>query len=269
MAAVWAVVLALGAWTAPGIAASGSEDNEDARDQEATDSVGAALRFLKNGSEEDAERADAALCDGASPQVSSSDLDDLRQSYDEEFGGIERVNLDAGEPVSSVDGIEIAVRVWYVYQSRQESEDFLVTVQEDDGVFCVSETVLQSVEEEPSESGTTGIEEEVDTQAVATDFLRAIVVDREPQTAASFQCQTFTGITPQELNDAITDWAEAGETVIGYLDGFDSVDSDDSSVDAFAADIKLDGDMDIETFSFQLTVQGDCVSSLEGGDDLI
>lgn len=262
MAGTWAVVLALGAWVAPGFAASGSEENADPRDQEATDAAGAAWSYLRYGSNQDLDRAEDALCDDASPELTPSDLDDIRQSYDEALGGIERVDLETGDPLASTDGIDIAGTVSYIYQGKQRHEEFIVTVQEDNGAYCVSNAV-RTQEEEPSSDATTG--EAVDPQILVADFLRSIVVDREPQTAAAMQCDPYSGVTAQDLDAAIAEWAVANGPTTGYLNSLEPADT----ATMFEAEIKLDGDLKIETFAFQVVVQGDCIESLEGGDGLV
>lgn len=268
MAGAWAVVLAFGAWVAPGFAASGSDENEDPRDQEATDAEGAAWSYLRYGSNQDLDLAEDALCDDASPELTPSDLDDIRQSYDEALGGIERVDLETGDPVPSTDGIDIAGTVSYIYQGKQRHEEFIVTVQENDGSFCVS-NATQPDDEPEQPSASDGTEQVVDPKTLAMDFLRAVVVERDVETAAEMQCNSYSGITAQDLDVAIADWTATNGSTTGYLNGLEPTDVVENVVTMFQAEIKLDGDMKIETFVFQLGVQGDCIASLEGGDGLV
>jgi hypothetical protein len=269
LAGGWAIVLALGATVAPGFAASGDEDNVDARDQAATDAEGAALRYLRFGSDQDLDRAEAALCEEASPELTPSGLDGIRQSYDQELGGIERVDVAAGDPVPSTDGISIAGTVSYIYEGNQRHEDFLVTVQENDGTYCVSNAAPVQ-EEEPSTSADDGTTSEaVDPQELAADFLRTIVIDREPQTAAASQCSSFTGITAEDLDAAIAEWSTTNGSTTGYLNSLEPADSSESSITMFDVEVRLDGELNIETFAFVLGVQGNCVASMEGGEGLI
>ncbi|MDN3241315.1 hypothetical protein [Glycomyces tritici] len=267
MAALWAVALGFGAWAAPGIAASGNPENVDPRDEAATDAIGAALRYLSNGSNEDPERANAALCEDASPEVTTSDLDDIRQTHADDLGGITRVDLDAGDAVPTTDGIGVGITVFYIYDGKQQFEDFVVTVQEDDGTFCVSDAVLAAVEEEPSSDDATG--EAVDPQALATDFLRTIVVEREPATAADFQCGSYTGVTPQDLDTAITEWAVSNGETTAFLNGAEPAETSGTSITNIEVEVSLEGDLNNETFVFVVAVQGDCVASLAGGEGLI
>jgi hypothetical protein len=243
----------------------------DARDQEATDAVGAAWSYLKYGSDNDPDRAQATLCDDASPEQTPADLDDIRQTYDDQLGGIERIDLDIGDPMSLSEGIVIPGEVIYIYQGHQRHEDFLVTVQENDGTYCVSNAV-QVQEEEPSASDDTSdgaTSEAVDPQELAADFMRTIVIDREPQAAAALQCPSFTGITAEDLDAAIAEWSSTNGSTTGYLNSLEPAETSESSITMFDVEVRLDGELNIETFAFSLGVQGNCVASLEGGEGLI
>ncbi|MDA1367515.1 hypothetical protein [Glycomyces algeriensis] len=266
MAALWAVLLGLGGWAAPGIAASGNPENTDSRDEAASSANNAAWRYLRYGSNQDLERSEDTLCEDASPEVTPSDLNDLRQSYSDELGGITDVDLETGDPVTSSDGVTVAATVSYIYQGSQRHEEFIVTVQESDGVYCVSNAVrIQG--EEPSPSDGTG--EPVDAQALVTDFMRSIVNDRDPEAAKSFQCDdSFEGITPEDLDAAITVWAEANGETVRFLSAVDPAESSETSVTAFAVEVFLEADLNKQEFDFVVGVQGNCVVSLEGGDGL-
>ncbi|GAA1660919.1 hypothetical protein GCM10009830_02520 [Glycomyces endophyticus] len=269
MAAAWAVVLGLGSWIAPAFAASGSEENQDPRDEAATDAEGAALRYLRYGSNEDPERAEDALCEDASPELSPSDLDAIRQSYADELGGITDIDLQTGDPVPSSEGISIAGTVSYIYQGRQRHEEFLVTVQEHDGTYCVSDAASVEETSEPSfepSSDSSSTSEEVDPQTVATDFLRAVVMDRDPAFAETLQCESFTTITAQDLDEAIAEWVTVNGVTTGFLNDISPLEN---ATGGFEAEIVLQGELNQETFTFEIEVQQGCVASLEGGDDLM
>lgn len=266
MAGAWAIVLALGAWVAPGIAASGNEENQDPRDQPATDADGAALRYLRYGSSEDLERAEDALCDGASPELTPEDLDAIRQSYADQLGGITDVDPEVGDPVPTSDGISLAAQVFYISQGSQRVEDFLVTVQESDGIYCVSNVTQPGAEEEPSSGGPTG--SPVDPEALASEFMTNIVGNRNVQAAEAIQCSTYEGISPQDLDAAIEEWASDNGNPTGVV-SVDPAESNESSATVFTAEVLLDGDVNRETFTFQVGVQGDCIASLEGGEGLM
>lgn len=270
MIGVWGLLLALGGWMAPAIAASGNPENKDPRDEAATDAEGAALRYLRYGSNEDLDRANSALCDEASPEFSPEDLDALRQSYAADLGGITDIDLQTGDPVPTSDGISIAGTVSYISQGSQRHEEFVVTVQEDHGTYCVSNAV-QVGAEEPSESpsASDGTDEVVDPQTLATDFMRTIVGDRDPATAAASQCASYTGVTPQDLDAAISEWAATNGDVTAFLNGIEPAESSETSVTAFEVEVSLEGGLNQESFIFVIGVQGDCVASLEGGDGLI
>jgi hypothetical protein len=262
MAGAWALALALGGWAAPGIAASGNPENVDPRDEAATDSEGAALRYLRYGSNEDLDRAESALCEDASPELSPNDLDEIRQSYADELGGITDIDVKTGDPVPSSDGISIAGTVSYISQGNRRQEEFLLTVQEDDGTYCVSDAV-SFVDEEPTDSESTG--ETADPEEVATVFMRTIAGERSPQTAAATQCASYTGTTPQELDAAITDWGATDS----FLSGIEPAESTETSVTAFTVEVTLKRELEQEAFAFVVGVQGDCVASLTGGDGLL
>jgi hypothetical protein len=268
MAGAWAVVLAFGAWVAPGFAASGSDENADPRDQAATDAAGAAWSYLRYGSNEDLDRAEATLCDDASPELTPADLDAIRQIYADELGGITDVDVKTGDPVAAVDGIAIVGTVSFVSQGSQRHEEFTVTVQEQDGSYCVS-NVTQPDDEtgQPSEDDDT--EQVLDSKTVAADFLRGVVVERDPQSATAMQCDAYSGITAQDLDSAIADWSATNGFTTGYLNSLEPADATGSSITMFETEVKLDGELNIETFAFQIGVQGDCIASLEGGDSLM
>jgi hypothetical protein len=264
MAGVWAAALALGGWAAPGIAASGNPENVDPRDEAATDAEGAALRYLRYGSNEDLERAESALCEDATPELSANDFDAIRQSYADELGGITDIDVKTGDPVPSSDGISIAGTVSYISQGNRRQEEFLLTVQEDDGTYCVSNAVSLE-DEEPTDSESTG--ETVDPEEVATVFMRSIVGERNPQAAAESQCSSssYTGTTPEELDAAITDW---GATE-AFLSGIEPAESTETSITAYTVEVTLKRELEQQAFAFVVGVQGDCVASLSGGDGLL
>jgi hypothetical protein len=267
MAGAWALALALGGWAAPGIAASGNPENVDPRDEAASSAKNAAWRYLRYGSNQDLERSEATLCDDASPEFTPNDLNGLRQSYADELGGITDVDLETGDPVPVSDGVTIAATLSYIYQGSQRHEEFVVTVQESNGAYCVSNAVRVQ-EEEPSSSDGTG--EAADPQAVATDFMRNIVNDRNPQAANASQCTSgYTGVTPEEIDAAIADWATSNGETTAFLNGVKPAESSETSVTAFEIEVALEGDLAQESFVFVVGVQGDCVASLSGGDGLL
>lgn len=268
MAAAWAATLALGAWAAPGIAASGNPENVDPRDEAATDASGAALRYIRYGSNEDLERADAALCEGASPELSSGEIDEIRQAHDAELGGITRTDFESEEPIQATDGIQITITVAYIYEAQQDFEDFVVTVLEKDGTYCVSDALLVAGEEPGTGDGTG---EPVDPKAVARDLMQAVVLDHDVAAAAEFQCPSasYSGITPEALDAAIAEWASANGKANGVIDTIKPAESSESSITAFDFTIKLTGDLTVESYVFTVEVQGNCVSSIAGGDGLM
>ncbi|GAA2269523.1 hypothetical protein GCM10009853_023880 [Glycomyces scopariae] len=266
MAAVWAVVLGLGAWIAPAFAASGSEQNEDSRDQAAIDATGAALRYIENSTKSNFERADAALCEDSSPALTPEALEAISMSFSEELGNITRYDFSADDPVQGAEGISVPVTVTYLFLGAQRYGDFLVTVQEGEGVFCVSDTI-RTGGDEPSDSETGTTEADVDTEALAAEFLTNIVANRRPDDAKALQCENYEGVTAQELDTAVQAWtSQYGETIAAV--SVDPADSEDS-IEMFDAKVILDGDTSRDTYEFKIGVQGDCIASLDGGDELL
>jgi hypothetical protein len=266
LVAAWAAALALGAWVAPGFAASGNPENQDPRDEAASSAKNATNRYLRWGSDLDTDRAEAALCDDASPEVTPSDLDAIRQAYDDELHGITRIDATTGDPVSGSDGITVTGTVSYISDAKPVYEDFVVTVQEHDGEYCVSNAVRVQ-DDEPTSDDSTG--EAVDPETLATEFMRSIVKDRNPEAASTSQCDSFTGITPGELDSAITEWASTNGQTTAYVNGIDPTESSETSVTTFDVDVTLDGGLNVETFAFTVGVQENCVASLAGGDGLL
>ncbi|WP_143014910.1 hypothetical protein [Glycomyces harbinensis] len=268
MAGAWAIVLALGASVAPGFAASGSEENDDPRDEPATDAKGATWSYLRYGSNGDTDLAEAALCGDASPELTPADLDAIRQGYADELGGISDVDVETGDPTATADGISVVGTVSFISQSNKRDEEFTVTVQERDGSFCVSNATQPDDEsEQPSidESAEPGVDPEV----LATDFLRSVVLERNPMAATAMQCDSYSGITAQALDQAMIDWAAPDENPSGYLNAIDPIESGDDAVALFEVEAVIEGNLTEETFTFQIGVQDDCVASLEGGEGLI
>jgi hypothetical protein len=268
MASCWAVVLLLGASVAPGFAASGSEEAQDPRDDSATDAEGAALRYLRFGSSEDMDRAESTLCEDADPELTPAGLDAIRQSYAEELGGITDVSVSTEAPIIGADGAAFAGTVTYNSQGGRRFEYFVVTVQENNGTYCVSDAV-RAQDEEPSPDETGGTGPAVDPGGLANDFLTIVVGNRDPETAADMQCDPDTGITAHDIDAAVTEWAAQNGFRSGTALGANQVESTESSITMLEAKIELKGDVSVEEFAFQIGVQGDCIASVEGGGSLM
>jgi hypothetical protein len=214
LAGGWAIVLALGAWIAPGFAASGSSEDEDPRDETPTTAESAAWSYLRYGSNDELNRAEAVLCEGASPEVTVDDLDAIRESYADQLGGISRIDLQTDDPVPALEGSTVSGTVEYIYEDHRRLEDFVVSVQEQDAGYCVSNAVRLSPDE-PSASGNSP--EVVDPRALATDFLGSVVGGSDLEAAASLQCVSYSGISPEDLSQAISDWEAQNGEAAGYL----------------------------------------------------
>lgn len=268
---VWALVLGGGAWFAPAFASGGSDENIDPRDEAATDANGAVIRYLRYGSRGDSERADDAICEGATPQLSPEDLLEIRDHFAETAfdDDIPDIEVEPHDPVSSENGTSIPATVAYIPGGGgQRYAEFLVTIQESDGEYCVSDAVRT---DEPDDSGSTG--PGVDPQTVATEYLRTIFVNPQEDKAEGYQCAGYDGLKFSEIEQGIADW-EAANTAAGgelesYLTGLPSPLANASGEsEVFEAEVRLDG-LTSETFVFEVAVQGDCVASLTGGEGLI
>lgn len=261
LAAGWAIVLVLGGWIAPGFAASSSglEDDSD----EIVDAKGAAWVYLSEASNENLDLANDALCDDAEPQVTPAAIDSIRQSYIDLYGGITNVGVSTGETIATSNGVNVPSLVKYDVDGPDDpGEEFLITVQERSGTYCVFDVVWLQ-DEDPSPEETSG--EVVDPKSVATNFLRMIVVNAERNlaAAAALECSPAPEFDAHDLDAAIAAWEELNTTAEGTANGFiNSLVPAEGSVTAFTAEIELRGDLANETFTFDIGVQGDCVSSI-------
>ncbi|MEU6857650.1 hypothetical protein AB0B28_02050 [Glycomyces sp. NPDC046736] len=261
----WVVLVFVGAGVAPGFAASGSTQNEDPRDEAATDAKGAALRYLRYGSNEDLDRASAALCDGASPELTPADLDAIRQGYAEQLGGITDVDPQLGEPVPADGSIVFTGTVDYVAESAQRTAEFIVTVQEDDGTYCVSDAVQVKEDPGPDTDGTSP--EVEDPEVLANRYLTHIVGNRDTATASAMQCPAYSGITLEDLTAALDEWETKNGWRTGSSLGAESTTTE-GPVTVLTIEVELEGDIAVDRYTFEVGVQGNCVASLEGAEGL-
>jgi hypothetical protein len=264
MAGAWAVALMLGAWVAPGFAASGNPENEDSRDQGATDAEGAALRYLGNASKEDLDRASAALCSDASPEVTPEELAGYRTSIGESNDGVEDIEVST-KPVIGSNGLIFAAEIKYVTGKEPVFRDFTVTVEQEGDYFCVADAT-SSQQDEPSTDATTVAPDPV---AVANSFITTIVGNRDSATATDMQCEPYKGYTARDLDAAVEAWAERYGWRTGSSLGAVQVESAETGVTMFNVGVKLEGDGAVEEYEFLVGVQGDCVASVAGGEGLI
>ncbi|THV41412.1 hypothetical protein [Glycomyces buryatensis] len=258
----WVLLLALGGWVAPGFASGGSTEDTDPRDEAPTDAVNAAARYLRFGSNNDASRAEDTLCDGASPELTAGDLDVIRETYGEELGGISDIDVSTDAPVASADGISIAATVTYISQGGQRPEEFTVTVQEDGDSFCVYNAV--QLEPEPTDEPGS----EVDPEALASDFIATVVRLRDSEAAAEYQCDTYTGPTPDDLISAIAEWEALNSDATGEVLDTTLVEDAEAPITMVNVETELKA-FNVEAFAFTVGVQGDCVDSLEDVDGLL
>ncbi|GAB3656017.1 hypothetical protein [Glycomyces tarimensis] len=259
MAGVWAIVLLAGAWMAPSFASGGNEGDTDARDQPATDEINAASRYLRFGSDGDTERVEAVLCDGAAPETGASDLVDLRESYEGELGTYPEVEVDTQTPIASPDGYEVDATVSYISGDGIREESFTVTILLNGGDYCVAEAV-RHIEDDPS-----GGPGELDL-----DILRFIVWDRDPDAATATQCSDYTGPSAQKLLDAVEAWESANGEGTSYAVPIGSeARATPNAVTTFPYEVVMDGEGTDQTFNFEVTISGECVLEVSGGEDLL
>ncbi|THV30127.1 hypothetical protein [Glycomyces paridis] len=267
LTAGWIILLALGAWVAPGFAATGSPEDEDPWEADATDAKGAAWSYLVAGSSGDLKDADNVLCADASPEVKPSDLNSISEDYAKELGGAPRIDASTGDPISVAAGVSITGTVSYNYRNERRFEEFMVTVQEfDSGKFCVSDAVRTASQEPSSDDSSTEVG---DPALIANDYMTQIVGNRDVTAATEMQCDSFFGIMAVQLNSVIGEWETENGWRSGYSLGAVENENSETSATIFDVSIKLEGEIAVETFDFIVGVQGDCVSSVEGGEGLV
>ncbi|WP_162181666.1 hypothetical protein [Glycomyces tenuis] len=263
MAGLWAVVLLGGAWIAPGFASGGGEEETDPRDQPATDEVNAASRYLRFGSDGDTERAEEVLCDDADPEVTAGELVELRASYEEELGSYPETEVSTDLPTITAEGVDIGATVSYIAGNSFREEQFTISVRAEGDNYCVSQVVRHESEEEEDETGAA-----VDPQELAAKYLSAIFVIRDLEAASDYQCAEYEGPGPEELDGALAEW----ETLFGEATAIQSFDGDPApsgTQTGVPMSVELSATQATESFSFEVTVEGDCVSALAGGEALL
>lgn len=261
---VWALVLGGGAWFAPAFASGGSGENIDPRDEAATDAPGAALRYLRFSSNGETSRAEDAVCDGSDPDLTPSDIDAIRDEYSETLGGLSGVDVSSEDPVTTEAGIVIEGTVFYVSEGQRRSEVFTVTVQEDDGEYCVSEAVRVNEPDDPGQGEPT-----VEPETIASEYLTQIFRHRDSEAAEEYQCADYSGLEVGDVEQALTDWEIINGEANAYLEGLpEPVEGSTGESEVLEAEVRLDG-LVSESYVFAVAVQEDCVASLDGGDGLI
>ena len=260
MAGVWAVLLFGGFLVAPGFASGGGEEETRARDQPATDEINAASRYLRFGSDGDTERAAEVLCDDAVPEVTAAELVDLRVSYEEELGSYPEIEVSTEIPVASADGYEINVTTSYISGEDIRRETFTITVRTSGEGYCVQE-VIRHVKNGPG-----GQEGDMDL-----DFLRFIVWDRDLGAATNIQCSEYSGPSAKTLLAAVEAWeSKYGADGTSYAAPIGTeAHAIPGAVAEFPYEIVMSGGAFKETFDFSVTISGDCVLEVTGGESLL
>jgi hypothetical protein len=256
MAGVWAVVLLGTAWVAPGFASGGGEEETDVRDQAPTTPRQAVARYLEAGLEGDSGRVDAVLCDDAAPEVSQSELVMLRGEYEEQ----PEIEISTSEPVVSAEGMEVAAQVSFIGESVFY-EDFTVTVLATDDSYCVNQAAAVASEDDESVI-------EADPQDQAARFLSAVFTVRDVNAAADYLCDDYEGPGPEELSSALGRWeARFGDSTA--VQGFEGAPVPSAAGTMVPMSVELSSGQAVESFSFEVTVQNDCISAVSGGESLL
>ena len=264
LAGIWALVLLGGAWFAPGFASGGGNDDVDPRDQAATDAPGAALRYLRFSSNGEMERAEATLCNDASPELTPTDIRAIRDEYSEALGGLSDIDFSYDDPVPTDYGIAIDSFAFYISEGQRRSEDFIITVQENDGEYCVLNASRSDGQEEVDEGATS-----VEPETLASEYLTQIFRHRDLEAAEGYQCSGYSGIKVGEVEAALVDWEAINGDATAYLEGLPTpTEEDQEALTVLEAEVRIDGLMS-ENFIFEVVVQEDCIASLNGGEDLI
>ena len=266
MAGVWLIVLLGGAWIAPGFASGGDEEEDDVRDQDATTPRQVTARYVEAGLDGDSDRSDAALCDDASPAVTEGDLVAVREDYQDVLGSYPEVEVQTSEPVGSSEGMEITATVSFIGDTIYK-EQFGITVLQDGDSYCVSDAVQSGPDE--SETGSPGEPgHEIDPQELSAKYLSAIFVTRDLQGAEGYMCADYKGPDPGEVTAALETWESrfGDATAVQEFEGAPDGSGDETTV---PMSVDLSSNQSDEAFTFEVSVIGDCVSALSGGEALL
>ncbi|HEU5127796.1 MAG TPA: hypothetical protein VFU12_07400 [Glycomyces sp.] len=256
MAGAWALLLLGTAWVAPGFASGGGEEETDVRDQAPTTPRQAVARYLEAGLGGDSGRVEDALCDDASPEVSESELVALRSEYEEQ----PEIEISTSEPVGSATGMEVAAQVSFIGASIFY-EDFTVTVLATGDSYCVDQVTAVDSEDD-------GPVTEVDPQDQAARFLSAVFTVRDVEAASGYLCEEFEGSGPEALASGLNSWeARLGESTA--VQGFEGDPVSSPTGTTVPMSVELSSGQAVESFSFEITVEADCVSAVSGGEALL
>ncbi|WP_157930818.1 hypothetical protein [Glycomyces xiaoerkulensis] len=250
---------------APGIASGGDTEEADARDEAPITPRQVAARYLEAGLDGESDRAQAALCDDATPQVLEADLIELRAEYEEELGSYPEVEVGTDEPVNSDSGMEVGSTISFIGETVVRDE-FTVTVLATGSSYCVVEVDRNS---ELADEETSSTPESIEPRSLAAEFLSSILAERDLDAATALQCEGYTGIVPRELIDAVVAWESSH--------GVASVDQSTGNAMAGTGSnwtVPIEANLVSgfnETFGFEVGIDADlgCVSSLEGGEGLV
>ena len=91
---------------------------------------------------------------------------------------------------------------------------------------------------------------------------------RDLEAASEYQCAEYEGPRPEELDDALVEW-EALHGEATAIQGFEGDPAPSGTGTVVPMSVELSSGQAVESFSFQVTVEVDCVAALSGGEALL
>lgn len=246
-------MLGLGAWVGPGVVEGGS-GTERAIDQPPVDVSHAADRYLTYSLDrDDISPAEAVVCEGSTPDLAPTDLQDIREEYQGEGPrpqvNLEQVNLTDSAPYAFVD-----YNVGLVFNGRTETLEVQLSILHNGDEFCVVDAEEDS---DTSTEGGNGSGGEFDTRSSAVDFVSAIFSRNEVEDAEALLCEAYEGPAPQEVRafheERSTDPTSQGARSFGEASS-DSVDE--------VIEVALDVTEGSVTFRFEFIFEDDCIAEI-------
>jgi hypothetical protein len=263
LAGAWALVLALGSWIVPAVAAGGpgGDANIPASERGPESAREAAWVYLQRGSENNAEQFNLAICDGADPEVGLEELAALTSQHEEGLRGRPQIETETDEQAPSDRGAVIDARVRYLHSGRIAEEEFTVTVVREGSSYCVIDAIHPIVDQDGASLD--------NLRQVAVDFLNSIAFERNPDGA--LQCENYDGVDPQLLIGAIEAWEAQNGEAIGTASRRDN-EPVSVTVDGrvFPYNVVLRAVTGNTSYQVDIEVTYDgCVSTIFGGEELL
>ena len=192
MAAIWALVIASGSMMVRPFIAGGAEP--DPRDVPPESAAGAVHRYLNHAGsvrQEDQDRAWATLCEGADPELDPDAIREMTAAAYDRLGAAEGVDMNILDEEATTDDTGTAIPVLYYVNAqweagRREIFEWTVTVRQDGDAWCVVDAVETPTPPELVPADLTG------------SYFDAVDAG-DYDAAAGLQCDTYTGLTPEEI----------------------------------------------------------------------